>query len=121
VPIVKFNAILKVSLLSLFFMLNVVDMIQTVFLLEMRLESNPVAVYYPQFWFPFKFAFAVVFPVGIYWLGAYLEGKENRAFHPYLKPLLSVMYILIIFADVFYLSVVFRNSSRLNLFWSQTR
>jgi len=52
VPIVKFNAILKVSLLSLFFMLNVVDMIQTVFLLEMRLESNPVAVYYPQFWFP---------------------------------------------------------------------
>jgi hypothetical protein len=121
VPTRKLDAILKVSFLSLFFLLNVVDMIQTIFLLEMGLESNLVAVYHPQFWFPFKLAFAIVFPIGIYWLGVYLEGKENRAFYPFLKPLMSVMYILIIFADVFYLSVVFRNSHRLSLFWNQTR
>lgn len=117
----KFDAILRVSILSLFFLLNIIDMIQTVFLLEMRLESNPVAVYYPQLWFPLKLALALAFPVGTYLLGVYLEGKENRSFYPYLKPLLSLMYILIIFADLFYFSVVLRNSSRLSLFWNQTR
>lgn len=103
--------VFKICLLSTFFVLNFIDMLQTIPLLGSGLESNPFAREYPYIWFPFKFIFTLGFSVGLYWLDLNLERREVGGFRDYLQPLLGLMYILIIVADFFYLLVVLRNMS----------
>ena len=103
----------KIGLLSTFFALNFIDMLQTIPLLNAGLESNPFARSYPHIWFPFKFIFTLGFSVGLYWLDVNIEKRDVGRFRDFIRSLLSLMYILIIVADLFYLSIVLRNMSTL--------
>lgn len=106
-----FETLLKKSLLFIYCILNIVDMIQTVAFLEMGIESNFLAVHYPQLWFPFKFIFTFGFPIGLYKLDGYLEKKEDEGPYDMLRSLVGLLYLSVLVADVVYLSIVLNNMS----------
>lgn len=107
----NFERILKMSLLYVFCLLNAIDMAQTLSLLRMGIESNPYAVFYPYLWFPLKFLFAFGLPLGLYQLDVYLDKKEDVESYNLLRSFLGPIYLIILIADVFFLSVVLRNMS----------
>jgi hypothetical protein len=109
----KFEAVLKNILLYVFCLLNAIDMAQTLSFLRMGIESNPFAVQYPQLWFLFKFIFTFGFPIGLYQLDLHLERKKDDEFHGFLKALVGLTYLSILFADGFFLFIVLRNMSTL--------
>jgi len=105
--------LLKMSLLYAFCFLNAVDMVQTLAFLRMGIEGNLLVVYNPQLWFLAKFIFAFGLPLGIYRLDVFLESKEDEGFFSYLKWLVIFVYVSVFLADIFYLSLVWRNTSLL--------
>jgi len=108
-PMDSFEKLIKITLLSAFSLLNAVDMIQTVTFLRLRIEGNLFAVNYPQLWFLLKIVLTFGLPLGLYLLDVYLETKEDDGFFSYLKGFVSLAYILIFFADIFFLALVLRN------------
>lgn len=106
-----FEAILKLSLLLIFCVLNTIDMIQTVFFIRIGIESNALAVYYPHLWFPFKVILAFGFPIGLYKLDTYLDKKEDEGSYDILRSLVGILYLSIIVADIVYFFIVLRNMS----------
>ena len=107
----KFEVFLKRGLLYVFCLLNAIDMAQTVYFVRVGLESNLFAVYYPYLWFPFKFAFAFLFPIGLMKLDGYLEESEDGEFHDFLRSLVGLLYFAVLIGDIFFLSLVLRNMS----------
>lgn len=107
----KFVMLLKRGLLYVFCLLNAIDMAYTVYFLRVGMESNPFTVRYPQLWFLFKFIFTFGFPIGLYKLDVYLEEKEDEGFHDFLRSLTSLLYLMVLIADIFYLSLVWRSMS----------
>ena len=103
--------VIKQTILSTFFLLNLIDMLQTVSFLNMGTESNQFAVHYPYLWFPFKFAFAFGFSIGLYWLDGYLMHRENEGTHGFLKMFVGLAYLIVFFADIFFLFLVMDNAS----------
>jgi len=57
-----------------------------------------------------KAAFAFGLPLGLYRLDAYLDGKADEGLLSYLNGLVNVVYVMILFADVFFLTLVLKNS-----------
>jgi len=106
-----FETILKISILSVFCVLNTIDMIQTIFFIRIGIESNALAVNYPYLWFPFKVIFAFGFPIGLYKLDAYLDKKEDEGSYDILRSLVGILYLSVIVADIVYFSIVLRNMS----------
>jgi len=76
----------------------------------MGIESNPLAVHYSSLWFLLKVAFAFGLPLGLYRLDTYLDGKPDEGFFPYLNGLVALVYITVLFADIFFFVLVLRNS-----------
>ena len=109
----KIVNVLKVILLLTFLLLNIIDMVQAVSLLRLRLESNPYVVFYPYLWFPFKFILTIGFPIGLYKLDAYLDRREDGDFSRFLESVVGLLYVAFLLADMFYLFVVLRNMSTL--------
>jgi len=103
--------IIKTAVLSAFCFLNVIDMVQTLNFLRMGIEGNFFVVYYPQLWFLLKFLFTFGLPVGLYRLDSYLEAREDEGAFAFLNKFVAVVYIIVFFADIFYLSIILRNIS----------
>jgi len=108
--------LIKTAVLSAFFFLNAIDMVQTLAFLRMGIEGNFFVVYYPQLWFLLKFLFTFGLPVGLYRLDSHLEAKEDEGVFTFLNKFVAVVYIIVFFADVFYLSIILRNISILGRF-----
>jgi len=106
-----FEALLKKGLLFVYCLLNTIDMLQTVSFLRMGIESNPLAVHHPHIWFPFKFIFSFGFPLGLYKLDVYVEKKEDEGSYDLLRPLVGILYLTVLIADIVYFSIVLRNMS----------
>ena len=101
-------------LLSLFTfsLLNAIDLVQTISFLKMGIESNLFAVYYPEIWFPLKFAFTFGLPICLLKLDNYSRKREyNSQTLNFLDLSVMVMYIIILIADLFYIQLVLRNIS----------
>jgi len=107
----EFEKPIKTALLSAFSFLNAVDMVQTLAFLRVGIEGNPFVIYYPELWFPLKFVFTFGLPLGVYRLDNYLEAKKDEGIFPYLKGLVAFAYVSIFFADLFFLSLVLRNTT----------
>jgi len=105
------GTILKKGLLFAYCFLNTIDMLQSVSFLRMGIESNPLAVHYPQIWFPFKFIFTFGFPVGLYKLDVYLEKKGDEDSYDLWRTLVGLLYLSILAADIIYFFIVLRNMS----------
>jgi len=105
-----FEKLFKTSLLSMFGLLNIIDMIQTVSFLQMGIEGNQFVVHYPYLWFPLKLSFAFGLPIGLYWLDLYLDEKEDEGIFAFLKLSVYLMYLMVLLADFFFLSLVLRNA-----------
>jgi len=106
-----FEKLVKTALLYAFCFLNAIDMVQTLAFLRLGIEGNLFVVYYPQLWFVLKFVFTFGLPVGLYRLDVYLEPKEDEGFFSYLKKFVAFVYLIVFFADIYYLSLVMRNIS----------
>jgi hypothetical protein len=106
-----FETLLKRGLLYVFSLLNAIDMVQTMSFLKLGIESNQFAVYYPNLWFILKIVFTFGLPVGLFKLDTYLQAKKNGDTHDFLKSLVSLLYLTIIFADIYFLVIVSRNIS----------
>lgn len=107
---------IKITLLSTFCFLNVVDTAHSIVFLNMGIESNPFALYHPQLWVVFKLAAAFGLPLGLYRADIYLAGKEDEGFTSDLKWVVAFFYLIMFFADILYLSIVLRNISVLGHF-----
>lgn len=105
-----FEKLIKSVILFFFCLLNAIDMVQTVAFLRMGIEGNIFVVYYPQLWFVLKFVFAFGLPSGLYYLDAYVQAKEDEGFYTHLGRFIDIMYVIIVFADIFYLQLVMRNT-----------
>jgi len=105
-----FERVVKINVLFFFCVLNIADMVQTSTFLRMGIESNPMAVNYSPLWFLLKAAFAFGLPLGLYQLDAYLDRKADEGLFSYLNGLVTVAYVVILFADVFFFTLVIRNS-----------
>jgi hypothetical protein len=104
-----FESLLKKGLLYMFCLLNAIDFAQTLTFVKWGIEKNPYAVYYPYIWFPLKLLFTFGLPLGIYQLDVYLEKRKNNGLQVFLRYLLGLTYLMILFADIFFLFVVLRN------------
>jgi hypothetical protein len=108
--------ILKLILLAAFSFLNALDMVQTAAFLKMGIEGNPIVLNDPQLWFALKFLLTFGIPTGLYVLDVYTETKGNAAFLRYLRAFIVLSYLTIVWADLFFLSLVLRNISVLSRF-----
>ena len=102
---------IKITLLSVFCVLNVIDMIQTLAALRMGIEGNPFVVYFPELWFPLKFVLAFGFPIGLYQLDLYLTRREDESIISSLRLFVDLTYLIVLLADIFFLFLVLRNMS----------
>ncbi len=109
----KLETFVKMPVLVTFSLLNTIDMLQSVSLLRMGIESNPFAVRMPIFWFILKATFSYVFPVALFLFDINLASRQDTELVRFLKSVSHLIYIMIIMADVFYLSIVLQNMSRL--------
>jgi len=105
-----FEKLIKTSVLFVFCFLNAIDMVQTMAFLQMGIEGNILAVSYPQLWFALKAAFTFALPMGLYYIDAYLETKEDEGLYAYLDRFVDFVYIMVFFADIYYLQLVMRNT-----------
>jgi len=105
-----FERVVKTNVLFFFCVLNIVDMVQTWTFLRMGIEANLVAVNHPPLWFLLKAALAFGLPLGLYQLDAYLDGKADEGLLSYVNGLVTVAYVMILFADFFFFSLVVKNS-----------
>jgi hypothetical protein len=109
----KLEMLLKTPILVAFAFLNTIDLLQSITLLRMGIESNPFAVKMPLLWLIVKAAFSFGFPIGLFLLDIILACKEDSELVRFLRSFSTIAYIMFIMADVFYLSVVLRNTRRL--------
>jgi len=105
-----FEKLIKSVILFVFCLLNAIDMVQTAAFLRMGIEGNIFVLYHPQLWFVLKFAFTFGLPYGLYYLDAYVQAKEDEGFYAHLSRFIDVMYVTMIFADIFYLQLVMKNA-----------
>jgi len=106
-----FEKLVKTALLYTFCFLNVIDMAQTVAFLRMGIEGNSFVVYYPHLWFLLKFGIALGLPLGLYRLDVYLDAKEDEGFFSSMEMFVNFLYVIVLFADLFFFSLVLRNMS----------
>lgn len=104
-----FERALKTGILFFFCMLNAIDMVQTWTFLRMGVEGNLFAVNNPTLWFLFKAAISFGLPLVLYHLDAYLDDKSDEGLFSYLNRLVSLVYLTILFADIFFLILVLKN------------
>ena len=109
----SFEKLVKSALLFAFCLLNVIDMIQTTAFLKMGIEGNLFAVYNPLLWSILKILFAFGLPVGLSLLDNYLDNKSGEGHYMLLKKVASALYVIIFFADIFFLFQVSRNTALL--------
>ncbi|UCD96200.1 MAG: hypothetical protein JSV35_06825 [Candidatus Bathyarchaeota archaeon] len=109
----KLETLLKTPVLVTFAFLNTIDLLQSITLLRIGIESNPFAVKTPFLWLMVKAAFTFGFPIGLFLLDVILARKEDSELVRFLRSFSTIGYITLIMADAFYLSVVLRNTSRL--------
>jgi len=105
-----FEKLIKTLVLFAFSLLNAIDMVQTIAFLQMGIEGNILAVSYPQLWFALKATFAFALPIGIYYVDAYLETKEDEGWYSYLDRFVDFVYVIVFFANIYYLQLVVRNT-----------
>ena len=105
-----FEKLIKAFVLFVFSLLNAIDMVQTIAFLQMGIEGNIFAVSYPQLWFGLKAAFAFALPVALYYIDDYLETKEDEGLYTYLGRFVDFVYVIIFFANIYYLQLVVRNT-----------
>jgi len=103
--------LIKASLLFAFCLLNAIDTAQTLAFLRMGIEGNLFARNNPQLWLVLKLAFTFGLPIGVFRLDLYLESKDDEGLFSYLKGLVSIVYLVVLFADIYYLSLVLRNTA----------
>jgi len=106
----SFEKMVKISLLSMFSLLNAIDMIQTVSFLQMGIEGNQFVVHYPQVWFVLKVVLAFGLPLGLYRFDSYLDDKEDEGGFASMKFFVGLMYFMVLLADVYFFSLVLKNS-----------
>lgn len=99
----------KLGILYAFCFLNAIDLVQTLAFLRMGIEGNRFAVEYPYLWFPLKLALAFGLPIGLYQLDLYLSKKEDEGSTFSIGSLVDLVYLIILFGDIFFFSVVLRN------------
>jgi len=109
----KAKKALKICLLFVFCLLNTIDVIQTISFLETGTESNRFAVNNPYVWFTLKLIFTFGFPAGLYLLDIHLENREDGDFYGFLRSIIALAYLTVLFADIFYLSIILKNMARL--------
>jgi hypothetical protein len=109
----RFEKFAKISLLSGFCLLNAIDIIQTLEFLRMGIEANLFVVYNPLQWAILKGAFTFGLPPILYLIDIYLDAKtdEEESLFWYLRKLVGVSYVVVLLADLFFLSVVLGNMS----------
>lgn len=112
-----FEKIVKVGLLYAFCFLNVVDLLQTLYFIEIGIERNPFAVFYPHLWIALKIVFTFGIPVGLYLFDLFLEEKgDGGIFHTSMKSFVPLIYFIIFFADIYFLLLVLKNMRILGRF-----
>jgi len=106
--------LIKAFVLLIFSLLNAIDMVQTTAFLKMGIEGNILAVSYPQLWFALKAAFAFALPTALYYiddyLDTYLETKKDEGLYAYLDRFVDFVYVMVFFANIYYLQLVIRNT-----------
>jgi len=105
-----FEKLIKAFVLFVFSLLNAIDMVQTMDFLQMGIEGNILAVSYPQLWFALKAAFAFALPITLYYIDAYLETKEDEGLYAYLDRFVDFVYVIVFFANIYYLQLVMKNT-----------
>jgi len=105
-----FEKLIKASVLFVFSLLNAIDMVQTTAFLQRGIEGNIFAVSYPQLWFALKAAFAFALPIALYYIGDYLDTKEDEGLYLYLDRFVDFVYVIVFFANIYYLQLVIRNT-----------
>ena len=105
-----FEKLIKTIALLVFSLLNVIDMVQTMAFLQMGIEGNILAISHPQLWFALKAAFAFALPVGLFYIDAYLETKEDEGLYAYMNRFVDSVYIIVFFANIYYLQLVMKNT-----------
>lgn len=105
--------LVKYALLLAFCLLNVIDMIQTTAFLNMGIEGNTFAVHHSLLWFVLKASFAFGLPLGLSLLDNYLDDKNDEGSYAFLRQVVSALYMIVFFADIFFLLQVSKNTALL--------
>jgi len=109
-----FEKLVKTTLLSVFCFLNAVDMVQTLAFIRMGIEGNLFVVHYPLLWAVLKASFTFGLPPILYLVDVYLNEKtdeDDESLFWYMKRFITMFYVIIFLADIYFLLLVSKNIS----------